>query len=105
LPHHLIDAVLHAVDRLRLRPALRHGEIEGAVVERENADELLGRGEDLVLVNGDSSKQIADIDKVELVFKDGVAYDSAKADRVRSRDGRAALDQEAFDARRARGAH
>jgi len=53
----LIDAVLHAVDRLRLRPALRHGEIEGAVVERENADELLGRDEDLVLVNGDPSKQ------------------------------------------------
>jgi imidazolonepropionase-like amidohydrolase len=37
-----------------------------------------GKLADLVLVNGDPSKQIADIEKVELVFKDGVAYDSSK---------------------------
>ncbi|HWE24219.1 MAG TPA: amidohydrolase family protein [Myxococcales bacterium] len=37
-----------------------------------------GKVADLVLVNGDPSKQIADVEKVELVFKDGVAYDSAK---------------------------
>jgi imidazolonepropionase-like amidohydrolase len=37
-----------------------------------------GKRADLVVVKGDPSKTIADIEKVELVFKDGVAYDSAK---------------------------
>jgi hypothetical protein len=31
-----------------------------------------------MLVDGDPSKQIADVEKVELVFKDGIGYDSAK---------------------------
>jgi imidazolonepropionase-like amidohydrolase len=34
-----------------------------------------GKNADLVLVNGDPSTKIEDIEKVELVFKDGVAYD------------------------------
>jgi imidazolonepropionase-like amidohydrolase len=38
----------------------------------------VGKDADLVLVAGDPSRQIADIEKVELVFKDGVGYDSAK---------------------------
>jgi imidazolonepropionase-like amidohydrolase len=33
---------------------------------------------DLLLIAGDPSVRIADIEKVELVFKDGVGYDSAK---------------------------
>src|SRR5277367_62775 len=33
---------------------------------------------DLVVINGDPSANIKDIEKVELVFKDGVGYDSAK---------------------------
>ncbi|HKA36233.1 MAG TPA: amidohydrolase family protein, partial [Thermoanaerobaculia bacterium] len=37
-----------------------------------------GKQADLVVVNGDPSKNIADIEKVETVFKDGVGYDSAK---------------------------
>jgi imidazolonepropionase-like amidohydrolase len=37
-----------------------------------------GRRADLVVVNGDPSKTIADVEKIELVFKDGVAYDPAK---------------------------
>jgi imidazolonepropionase-like amidohydrolase len=37
-----------------------------------------GKLADLVLVNGDPSKQIADVEKVEVVFKDGVGYDPAK---------------------------
>ena len=37
-----------------------------------------GKQADLVVVNGDPSKTIADIEKVETVFKDGVGYDSAK---------------------------
>jgi imidazolonepropionase-like amidohydrolase len=33
---------------------------------------------DLVLIKGDPSARIADIENVELVFKDGVAYDPRK---------------------------
>ncbi|HEY8174370.1 MAG TPA: amidohydrolase family protein [Gemmatimonadaceae bacterium] len=38
----------------------------------------VGKDADLLLIAGDPSARIADIEKVELVFKDGVAYDSAK---------------------------
>jgi len=37
-----------------------------------------GKLADLVVINGDPSAKISDIEKVELVFKDGVGYDSAK---------------------------
>ena len=37
-----------------------------------------GKSADLVLIHGDPSKNIADIEKVETVFKNGVGYDSAK---------------------------
>ena len=37
-----------------------------------------GREADLVVVKGDPSKDINDIEKVETVFKDGVGYDSAR---------------------------
>src|SRR6266436_5637693 len=37
-----------------------------------------GKLADLVLVEGDPSKKIEDIEKVELVFKEGVGYDSPK---------------------------
>ena len=37
-----------------------------------------GKTADLVLIHGDPAKNIADIEKVETVFKDGVGYDSAK---------------------------
>ncbi len=33
---------------------------------------------DLVVVQGDPSKKIEDIENVETVFKDGIGYDSAK---------------------------
>jgi hypothetical protein len=38
----------------------------------------VGKQADLMLVKGDPSKSINDIENVELVFKDGVGYDSAK---------------------------
>ncbi|HEU4993858.1 MAG TPA: amidohydrolase family protein [Gemmatimonadaceae bacterium] len=38
----------------------------------------VGKTADLVLIGGDPAFRIADIEKVELVFKDGVGYDSAK---------------------------
>ncbi|HXN82372.1 MAG TPA: amidohydrolase family protein [Myxococcales bacterium] len=37
-----------------------------------------GKLADLIVVRGDPSVEIADIEKVETVFKDGVGYDSAK---------------------------
>jgi len=47
-----------------------------------------GKQADLVVVKGDPSKQIEDIENVETVFKDGVGYDSAKLiESVRGRVG------------------
>ena len=37
-----------------------------------------GKNADLVVVKGDPSKQISDIENTEIVFKDGVGYDSQK---------------------------
>jgi imidazolonepropionase-like amidohydrolase len=36
----------------------------------------LGKQADIVLIKGDPSKNIADIENVEIVFKDGIGYDS-----------------------------
>ncbi len=38
----------------------------------------VGKAADLVVIDGDPSAKIADIEKVETVFKDGVGYDPAK---------------------------
>jgi imidazolonepropionase-like amidohydrolase len=38
----------------------------------------VGKNADLVVVRGDPASQINDIENVEIVFKDGVGYDSAK---------------------------
>ncbi len=44
-----------------------------------------GKQADLVVIHGDPSTNIADIEKVETVFKDGIGYDSAKLlDSVRA---------------------
>jgi imidazolonepropionase-like amidohydrolase len=37
----------------------------------------VGKHADLLLVRGDPSRRIADIENVETVFKDGVGYDPA----------------------------
>jgi imidazolonepropionase-like amidohydrolase len=37
-----------------------------------------GKDADLMIVKGDPSKNITDIENVEIVLKDGTAYDSAK---------------------------
>ena len=47
-----------------------------------------GKNADLMVVKGDPSRTIADIENVEFVFKDGVGYDSAKLlESVRGRYG------------------
>jgi imidazolonepropionase-like amidohydrolase len=37
-----------------------------------------GKNADLVVINGNPAANINDIEKVEIVFKDGIGYDSAK---------------------------
>jgi imidazolonepropionase-like amidohydrolase len=62
---------------------------EAIHIQTENGAKFLGESDrigalapgkqaDLVVIKGDPSKNIADIEKVETVFKDGVGYDSAK---------------------------
>jgi imidazolonepropionase-like amidohydrolase len=47
-----------------------------------------GRRADLVVVKGDPSKKIDDIEQVEIVFRDGIGYDPAKlVDSVRGQVG------------------
>jgi imidazolonepropionase-like amidohydrolase len=48
----------------------------------------VGKTADLVVMKGDPSKQISDVENVEIVFKDGVGYDSQKLlDSVKGRYG------------------
>ena len=63
--------------------------LEAIHIATQNGAEFLGEGDrigtlkpgkaaDLVVINGDPSQKIADIENVDLVFKDGIAYDSHK---------------------------
>ena len=63
--------------------------VEAIHIATANGAEFLGEQErvgsisagkvaDLVLVEGNPDKNIADIEKVKMVFKDGVGYDPAK---------------------------
>ncbi|MEY2413558.1 MAG: hypothetical protein QOD84_2164 [Acidobacteriaceae bacterium] len=48
----------------------------------------VGKNADIVVIKGDPSARIADVENVEIVFKDGVGYDSQKlADSVKGRYG------------------
>ena len=71
--------------------ALRIGSYNGAEFLGETAEIgtiAPGKSADLVVIHGDPSKNIDDIEKVEIVFKDGVGYDSAKLiDAVRAQVG------------------
>ena len=52
----------------------------GSIAEGKNAD--------LVVIKGDPASRIADIENVEIVFKDGVGFDSPKLiDSVKQRYG------------------
>jgi hypothetical protein len=61
--------------------AIKIATLNGAIYEGR-ADSIgsiePGKDADLVVVKGDPSKQISDIEKTEIVFKDGVGYDSKK---------------------------
>jgi len=47
-------------------------------LDKEIGTIAAGKRADLVVVKGDPSKRIEDVENVETVFKDGVGYDSAK---------------------------
>jgi hypothetical protein len=59
---------------------LGHGDQIGTIAPGKQAD--------LIIIAGDPSRNIADIEKIETVFKDGIAYDPAKlAESVRGMVG------------------
>ena len=60
--------------------AIRIGSLNGAIfmgLDSRVGSVAPGKDADLVIVDGDPAKAIADIEKVETVFKDGVGYDPA----------------------------
>jgi imidazolonepropionase-like amidohydrolase len=61
--------------------AIKIATLNGATYEGR-ADSIgsiaVGKNADLVVVNGDPSRKIEDIENTEIVFKDGVGYDSQK---------------------------
>jgi imidazolonepropionase-like amidohydrolase len=71
--------------------AIRVATLNGATYlgrEKEIGSVAAGKNADLVVIKGDPSKQISDIENVEIVFKDGVGYDSQKLlNSVRGRYG------------------
>jgi len=71
--------------------AIKIATLNGAIyLGRDNqiGSIAVGKNADLVVMKGDPSKQNSDVENVELVFKDGVGYDSAKLlESVRGRYG------------------
>jgi imidazolonepropionase-like amidohydrolase len=61
--------------------AIKIATLNGAIYlgrDKQIGSIAVGKNADLVVVKGDPSKQITDIEDVEIVFKDGVGYDSRK---------------------------
>jgi imidazolonepropionase-like amidohydrolase len=71
--------------------AVRIGTLNGAVFEglQDRIGSIApGKNADLVVVRGNPAADIQDVEKVDIVFKDGVGYDSAKLlESVRGRYG------------------
>jgi imidazolonepropionase-like amidohydrolase len=71
--------------------AIRIATMNGAIYlgrEKQIGSIAVGKNADLVIMKGDPSKQISDVENVEIVFKDGIAYDSQKLlDSVKGRYG------------------
>jgi imidazolonepropionase-like amidohydrolase len=71
--------------------AIKIATLNGAVYmgkDKQIGSIATGKNADLVVIKGDPSKQISDVENVEIVFKDGVGYDSRKLlDSVRGRYG------------------
>jgi Amidohydrolase family len=61
--------------------AIRIATLNGALYEGKQSSIgsiEVGKNADLVVVKGDPTQQITDIENAEIVFKDGVGYDSAR---------------------------
>jgi hypothetical protein len=61
--------------------AIRIATLNGAIYEGKQASIgsiEIGKHADLVVIKGDPSQRIADVENTEIVFKDGVGYDPAK---------------------------
>lgn len=71
--------------------AIKIATLNGAVFmgkDKEIGSVAAGKNADLAVIKGDPSKQISDVEKVEIVFKDGIGYDSRKLlESVRGRYG------------------
>lgn len=71
--------------------AIKIATLNGAVYlgrDKQIGSIAAGKNADLVVIKGDPSKQISDVENVEIVFKDGVGYDSQKLlDSVKGRYG------------------
>ena len=71
----LVEAGFTPVEAIRIS-TLNGAEFEGKV---DSIGSLaVGKTADIVVIRGDPSANINDIEKVEIVFKDGVGYDPAK---------------------------
>ena len=81
----LVDAGFSPVEAIRIAT------LNGAVYlgrDKQIGTIAVGKNADLVVVKGDPSAKISDIENTEIVFKDGVGYDSQKLlDAVKGRYG------------------
>ncbi|MGO9649611.1 MAG: amidohydrolase family protein [Terriglobales bacterium] len=71
--------------------AIKIATLNGAIYlgrDKQIGSIAIGKNADLVVIKGDPSQQISDVENVEIVFKDGVGYDSQKLlDSVNGRYG------------------
>jgi imidazolonepropionase-like amidohydrolase len=61
--------------------AIRIATLNGAIYEGKQASIgsiEAGKNADLVVIKGDPSRDIRDVENTEIVFKDGIGYDSQK---------------------------
>lgn len=81
----LVDSGFTALEAIKI------GTLNGATYLGQSdhiGSVAVGKNADLVVVNGDPSVRIADIENVELVFRDGLGFDSAKLlDSVKGKFG------------------
>ncbi len=81
----LVEAGFSPVDAIKIAT------LNGATYmgkEKQIGSIAEGKNADLVVIKGDPSKQISGLENVEIVFKDGVGYDSQKLlDSVKGRYG------------------
>jgi imidazolonepropionase-like amidohydrolase len=81
----LVEAGFTPVQAIRIA-TLNGAEFLG--IDKQTGSIAAGKDADLVVIKGDPSRQIADIENVDTVFKDGIGYDAAKiADSVRGMVG------------------